>query len=78
MIDEPVKSVSQFVIVVLACVLALCGQTQQGPAPPAPSGGELAAERELGRLLNQERARTGVPELELDPHLVEAARLHAR
>lgn len=66
-------------VAVLGAALLLCGQEQRAPAPaPAPSATEQAAERELVRLLNRERARTHVPELELDPRLVEAARAHAR
>jgi len=66
---------------VLGAALALWGRAQQTPAPepaPAPSAAELAAERELGRLLDRERARTKVPEVQLDARLVEAARAHAR
>jgi len=75
-----VKSNAQLVrLAVLAFALVASGRAQQAPAsPPAPTSVELAAERELGRLLNQERARAGVPELQLDPRLVEAARAHAR
>jgi uncharacterized protein YkwD len=62
----------------LTAALAVPVRAQQPPAPPAASATEQAAERELGRLLNRERARAHVPELELDARLVEAARAHAR
>ena len=69
----------RLLFVFLAAALAPLALAQQAPAPPpAPTAAESAAERELGRLLNKERARAGVAELELDPKLVEAARIHAR
>ena len=66
-------------VAVLGAALALWGQAPPAPAPaPAPSSSEQAAERELVRLLNRERARAHVPELELDARLLQAARAHAR
>ncbi|HYX70917.1 MAG TPA: CAP domain-containing protein [Terriglobales bacterium] len=65
-------------VLLAACLLPPALAPQPPAPPPASTGAELAAERELGRLLNQERARAGVPELALDPKLVEAARAHAR
>jgi len=77
-----VKTAAHLVPVgILVAALVLCGRAQQAPAPepaPAPSDAELAAEHELGRLLNRERAHAKVSELQLDPRLVEAARAHAR
>ena len=65
--------------VILAAALAPLARAQQAPAPPpTATAAESAAQRELGRLLNQERARAGVTQLELDSKLVEAARIHAR
>lgn len=65
--------------VLLAVALLPPALAPQAPAPsPAATAAESAAERELGRLLNQERARAGVPALELDAKLVQAARAHAR
>lgn len=66
-------------LALLTCALALGARAQHAPVPqPVPTNAELSAEQELSRLLNQERARAGVPGLEVDSRLVQAARAHAR
>ena len=58
-------------VLALLLVLAssLFAQREQDPA---------AMEQDLFRLVNQERAKAGVPALRLDPMLVDAARAHAQ
>lgn len=46
--------------------------------PPADSNVDEAAEGELVRLANEERAQAGLPKLETDERITQAARAHAR